>query len=307
MEETQKDKQAESPVSPGFGALLREAREKAGFSLEDVSNRTKIGLNQLEAAEREELRFLPEPVYVRAFIRDIARAVGTDPAPIIAAYMQLVPGETVKTSEPSRTVPRRMMEKDVEFHASPRKRGLRALIAFAVIAALILSVWAGWSRGLNKTFSPGSTEAAQVSMQEASGRAAALQRPRSPSNAMPANAPLNARADGSVPPSPAVTQESPAAGSASAVQENASEQNAAGSAGRVTVRTIQGSWVKFVDADGRVLLQGSLGRGEERVLEGRLPIRATVGNALQCAVSLNGTAVDLSGFTRGSVARFVLK
>lgn len=86
--EEQKEQTAKEPAAgaqPGFGKLLRSLREKAGLSLDDVANRTKISRGQLEAMEREEMRLLPEPVYVRAFIRDICRVMGTDPKPVTDA------------------------------------------------------------------------------------------------------------------------------------------------------------------------------------------------------------------------------
>lgn len=56
--EEQKEQTAKEPAAgaqPGFGKLLRSLREKAGLSLDDVANRTKISRGQLEAMEREEM------------------------------------------------------------------------------------------------------------------------------------------------------------------------------------------------------------------------------------------------------------
>ena len=50
--EEQKEQTAKEPAAgaqPGFGKLLRSLREKAGLSLDDVANRTKISRGQLEA------------------------------------------------------------------------------------------------------------------------------------------------------------------------------------------------------------------------------------------------------------------
>ena len=51
--EEQKEQTAKEPAAgaqPGFGKLLRSLREKAGLSLDDVANRTKISRGQLDAA-----------------------------------------------------------------------------------------------------------------------------------------------------------------------------------------------------------------------------------------------------------------
>ena len=285
----------------GFGALLRAGREKAGLSLDDVSSRTKISYNQLEALEAEDLRHLPEPVYIRAFIRDICRVTGEDSTPILSAYARVAAPEDSSavpdfTGDPA--VPKRAMTKDVQFHARPRKKGFRVFLAFAAVVVLIVVVWAGWRQGVFSKLGGDSTEAGVVSMQEASGRTAALQRPRSPSNAMPANAPLDAK------PGVAASSSAQASSPAAAAPDAARQPEAA--AGDATV-TVRGSWVKLVSSKGKVLFQGALKAGEEKSCTGKLPIRATVGNSTQCAVELNGTPVDLSGYTKGSVARVVLK
>ena len=186
--EEQKEQTAKEPAAgaqPGFGKLLRSLREKAGLSLDDVANRTKISRGQLEAMEREEMRLLPEPVYVRAFIRDICRVMGADPKPVTDAFARDFAPEAPAAQAPAAAdaVPARKMEKEVEFHASPRKKGFRVFLAFAVVIVLIGAVWGGWREGILSKLGGDNTEAAQVQMQEASGRTAALQRPRSPSNA----------------------------------------------------------------------------------------------------------------------------
>lgn len=292
--EEQKEQTAKEPAAgaqPGFGKLLRSLREKAGLSLDDVANRTKISRGQLEAMEREEMRLLPELVYVRAFIRDICRVMGADPKPVTDAFARDFAPEAPAAQAPAAAdaVPARKMEKEVEFHASPRKKGFRVFLAFAVVIVLIGAVWGGWREGILSKLGGDNTEAAQVQMQEASGRTAALQRPRSPLNAMPANAPLTANPDGT------------------ASAKTADTAAALAGTGNVTIRTIGSSWVKLIDADGKTIFQGNIKAGDEKSFTGKLPIRATVGNSTQCAVSLNGTPFDLSGYTKGSVARFILQ
>ena len=223
--EEQKEQTAKEPAAgaqPGFGKLLRSLREKAGLSLDDVANRTKISRGQLEAMEREEMRLLPEPVYVRAFIRDICRVMGADPKPVTDAFARDFAPEAPAAQAPAAAdaVPARKMEKEVEFHASPRKKGFRVFLAFAVVIVLIGAVWGGWREGILSKLGGDNTEAAQVQMQEASGRTAALQRPRSPSNAMPANAPLTANPDGTA-SSPDAAASSPVASSPAATAQTA--------------------------------------------------------------------------------------
>lgn len=116
------------------------------------------------------MRLLPEPVYVRAFIRDICRVMGADPKPVTDAFARDFAPEAPAAQAPAAAdaVPARKMEKEVEFHASPRKKGFRVFLAFAVVIVLIGAVWGGWREGILSKLGGDNTEAAQVQMQEAS-------------------------------------------------------------------------------------------------------------------------------------------
>ncbi len=59
-----------------MGAKLRATREQHGFSLEEVENYTKIPRRLVKGIEEANFDELPEPVYIRAFIRQYADALG---------------------------------------------------------------------------------------------------------------------------------------------------------------------------------------------------------------------------------------
>ena len=55
------------------GGALREAREKLGLSVADVSNRLKFAPRQIEALEADDFARLPEIAFVRGFMRSYAK------------------------------------------------------------------------------------------------------------------------------------------------------------------------------------------------------------------------------------------
>lgn len=57
-----------------LGENLKKIREEAGFSLEDLAEKTKIQRKYLEYLENEEFDKLPMPVYVQGFIQKWCRA-----------------------------------------------------------------------------------------------------------------------------------------------------------------------------------------------------------------------------------------
>ena len=68
------------------GTLLREARERAGMSLDDVSAMTRIRSSLLRDLESDRFGSCGGAVYARGHLRACAAAVSTDPAPLLAAY-----------------------------------------------------------------------------------------------------------------------------------------------------------------------------------------------------------------------------
>ncbi|HNG82891.1 MAG TPA: DUF4115 domain-containing protein, partial [Burkholderiaceae bacterium] len=81
---------------------------------------------------------------------------------------------------------------------------------------------------------------------------------------------------------------------------------AAAASGAVVLRTSAESWVEVRDAAGGVLLSRMLVPGEAVGLDGTLPIRLKIGNAVGTRVILRGKVVDLAPYTRDNVARLEL-
>jgi transcriptional regulator with XRE-family HTH domain len=69
-----------------IGPALAGARTEAGMSLEDVSDRTRIRRTIIGDIERDDYSSCGGDFYARGHIRAIAKAVGTDPVPLIAQY-----------------------------------------------------------------------------------------------------------------------------------------------------------------------------------------------------------------------------
>jgi len=65
------------------GAMLASARVRAGLSLSEVAERSRVGLGYLEALESDDWEALPAPVYTRGFMRLYAREVGLDPEAVV--------------------------------------------------------------------------------------------------------------------------------------------------------------------------------------------------------------------------------
>jgi len=65
---------------------LKTTREKAGFTLKDMFERTRISVANLEAIENGDFHLLPVPIYTRNFIKTYANVLGMDSRPILQRY-----------------------------------------------------------------------------------------------------------------------------------------------------------------------------------------------------------------------------
>src|SRR5947207_8924975 len=87
--------------SSGFGARLRDARERRGVSLRQIANATKISVGVLEALERNDISRLPGGIFGRAFVRAYASEVGLEPEATIRDFITEFPGDAVTAGHPT--------------------------------------------------------------------------------------------------------------------------------------------------------------------------------------------------------------
>ena len=77
----------ENEVAPeNIGAILRSAREAAGYSIADVAERMRLSRHHIENLEAERFDLFPVPVFLRGYLTSYARLVGVDAEPLLEAY-----------------------------------------------------------------------------------------------------------------------------------------------------------------------------------------------------------------------------
>jgi cytoskeletal protein RodZ len=73
------------------GTRLKEAREKKGFSLEEINARTRINSRNLAAIESDEVRNISSPFFYRSFVRQYAEQVDID-FQVLAPAVEMLAG-----------------------------------------------------------------------------------------------------------------------------------------------------------------------------------------------------------------------
>jgi transcriptional regulator with XRE-family HTH domain len=118
-----------------IGAALEQAREKSGLTVTQVSQRTRIRETIIRDIERNNFSSCGGDFYARGHIRAIARAVGLDPAQLIAEYDAAQTQEPEKLAEPQRRHGREHWDTLSAPHAEPaepyRPAGITAAQAFS--------------------------------------------------------------------------------------------------------------------------------------------------------------------------------
>lgn len=127
---------SDSPGDPGvtgLGALLLEEREKKGLSLEDMEKKTRLRPHVLAAIEAEDWDKLPQPVFVRGFIRSYAVALGLEKAKVAELCNRVFPKEE---GPPKQLVSSRTQRK---------RTFLYLILAFIVVGGLAYLLQGGQS------------------------------------------------------------------------------------------------------------------------------------------------------------------
>jgi len=70
------------------GEMLRTIRLARGLELEDIAERTKISRTYLRAIEDEDYVSTPAPVYLRGFVKTLARDLRLDPDQVARTFME---------------------------------------------------------------------------------------------------------------------------------------------------------------------------------------------------------------------------
>ncbi|MBW9205449.1 helix-turn-helix domain-containing protein [Mumia sp. zg.B17] len=123
------------PAEPVLGTMLREARGRAGVSIDDLAARTQIRPHVIEALEDGDTGVCGGDFYARGHLRAIARVLGTDATPLVEAY---------DASYAQGPVPARAVfeaERSTGGQTIRVARGGRSWVALTVVVLVLAIIW----------------------------------------------------------------------------------------------------------------------------------------------------------------------
>ncbi|CTP86827.1 helix-turn-helix domain-containing protein [Xanthomonas graminis] len=266
----------------GCGQQLREAREAAGLSIDDVGSRLRMPLHVIRALETEQWERLGAPVFVRGQLRSYARLLGVDLDPLLASA-HIAPVQPVELISHTHTPPlRRMLES-----------ATRRLVYMVITAGLAVPVWyATRTHFAEDGPSTASLDVVPAAPGDAAPSAAAGKGGKAGNGNAAAPAPVAHTAPSAAPyiasltPLPRASSEADKPGLSLSFQGD--------------------SWVQIIAPDGTPLEKALLKAGEKRDYAPGQVGRIVLGNASAVQVQQSGSTVDLTPYKRANVARFAV-
>lgn len=292
------------------GQLLRTARLNRGMSIEDAARQLRLSVRQIVALEEDDYDKFPSATFLRGFVRNYAKLLQVDEAPLLRQLQQSLP------PLPAPTISYQI--EGIPF-PSNQKRGKRNLIiGGAVVLALLLLIYEIYSG--NEGNKEKQQPAAKVETGTEAEQAATLQQFELPSaistsdvEPVPAGEEARMAEQKRENPAPVSTPAPPARQVAPGIvaSESTNTVTAEPAEGGDVLRLVfEGeSWVEVRDSRGRLLLSKVNPPGTEQVLYGKSPFSLAIGNAAEVKLAYNNKPVDLAPYINayGGTARLSLK
>jgi len=291
---------SEPVSSSGCGARLIAARQQRGQSLANLAAQLKVPEARLVALEAERWSDLPDGPYARGLATSLCRALGVDPAPVLATMPGAAPVALEKVSVG--------INRPLQLRANSRASASRlvwVIVGVLLLLALGIAFWPNRSE-LPWSWRPlwaGATEG-QV---EAQGPQEPEIRPEPPVQVRPAPRPVPAMQPALPASARPPASDTQAAVVVPTVAAPAPIADPLVRSPSLTVRAKEDTWVSIADAAGASLVARVLPAGETLALDiGHGPVRVVLGNAPGAELNWRGQAQDLTAFQAVRVARLTL-
>lgn len=131
------DFEVEPAEDPVIGPELAAARTRLGLSVDQLAERTRIRPHVIEAVEVDDFEPCGGDFYARGHLRTLARVLGIDVAPLLAAYDERYAHAPIN--------PRRVFEAELATGAHGSIRGTRGGPNWSVLVAVVMALVLAWS------------------------------------------------------------------------------------------------------------------------------------------------------------------
>jgi cytoskeleton protein RodZ len=322
MNTEQTEEQAQTHTQPAPGEVLKQAREKMGWSVRDVADRLRLRVSVIEDLENNNPDTDQLATFTRGYLRSYAKLMQIDADSLIGTSdMEASSAETVQKMQSFSRKTRR------------QKSESRLMMLSGVIALILVGITGAWywqnqqiveplvpqQAADELVTTPNDTDTMPVA--EPLPEAA----PQETQSDEPAQAPISdAEPEPSVPASSegqqatqAVAPESTTSEPSISEQIDEAQRAANDSVGNdneapvaadntLVMRFSSDCWIDVRDATGARLATGIKTNGDALTLNGEPPYQLVLGAPSAVTITFNGDNIDLDGYPTGQVARLRL-
>ncbi|MDK4529394.1 helix-turn-helix domain-containing protein [Kingella kingae] len=274
---TKQETQNSMTTPQELGAKLRQHREKKGLSVGEVSERLKLPARQIDALENGEYVNLPEPVFVRGFLRSYGRFLDVEEETLNAALSHISPQDKVQHAGQSKF--------NLGNDATPKKSFPFWIVGLLLAAGLGYGVYM-WQA---KSQQEHEKQEAETSVLSASSVATASVPSLNTSNVI-------------VKP---MTASDMQIVTASSVVQSASAPVAA-IAGELVINARYRTMLTVTNAQGEVLINQIVPARSEHRFSNGAPFEVRLGYASGTTVTFNGESFNVEAAKRGKSATFTV-
>ena len=276
---------AAAPRAATAGGLLRQARQAQGLHIAALAAAIKVVPRKLELLESDQFDQLPDATFTRALAQTVCRTLKIDAAPVLALMPPPLGQQRLEQVAEGLKTP---------FHERPGRLApsewaglgmpVLAIVALLLIGAIAIYAmpagWLHWPKAAARAASAPVAAASAVTDSVVAMPPSAGSAPAESGAAAAETMPPAGAAD--TPPLPTV-------------------------AGVLKLQPTEACWVEVIDAHGKTLISRLVQPGEGVGLDGDLPFKVKIGNAVAMQAAFRGEPLDLGPFIRDSMAKLELK
>ena len=246
-----------------LGALLKAKRTEKNIAIGEVAERLKFSAKQIESLESGDYKGLPEPIFVKGFIKTYGRFLGLDTDQVTSLLNEVFPSQV--SAAPAATATEN--QTSLNFQDQKKSKSFPKWLPLVVVAALVVGavyLWQSKSTEQNRqqeksTLEVGDGSRPQLATYNVQG------------------VPMKASATASA----AVSASAPAAASAVVAD------------GSIQIKVRYRSNLIVTDADGTPLHSGIVASNSSHQFKGKAPYQVRIGYATGSEISFNGQAIDI--------------
>ena len=248
-----------------LGALLKAKRTEKNIAIGEVAERLKFSAKQIESLESGDYKGLPEPIFVKGFIKTYGRFLGLDTDQVTSLLNEVFPSQV--SAAPAAAVAD--SQSSLNFQDQKKSKAFPKWLPLVVVAAVVVGavyLWQSKSTEQNRQQEKSTLEVGDVAqLQLATDNVQVVPMKASATNAASA----------------AVGASAPAAASAAVAD------------GSIQIKVRYRSNLIVTDADGTPLHSGIVASNSTHQFKGKAPYQVRIGYATGSEISFNGQAIDI--------------